>query len=847
MQQASFTAIDNDTRRVDKAGVGAVAEIDSGTRGTYYFDAFEARRESYIGPANGAPQPPPFPEKTDALFTDNFESGNLSAWSGSALDGGDMGVTTQAAITGTYGLQAVIDDNNSLYVVDWRPYEETRYRARFYFDPNSITMASGNAHYLFYALNRDDGIVARLELQYASSTYQVRAAAVNDASAWNTTAWTTISDAPHYLEFDWQAASAAGANDGALIFWVDGTQAGAFTAIDNDTRRVDKVRLGAVAEIDNGTRGTYYFDAFESRRETYIGQASLLSPGRVVVAERRAAGKVLAAPLPAGRPPTQPETASRAGIPGLPLLEPLPGAPAIPLATLGQAVTMTIAYAYDPLYRLARADYGDGTYFAYTYDAVGNRLAEGTAGGTVNASVYDAANRLVSRDGVPYTWDANGNLLSDGVNTYTYNHANRLVSVSGPQSAFSFEYNGQGDRVAQTVNNLTTHYTLDLAGGLTQVLADGPHTYLYGAGRIAQYSATATEYFLGDALGSVRQLADGNGEVALAKSYQPFGETLSSAGDGESAFAFTGEAVDSTGLVYLRARYLDPAQGRFISRDTWEGDDSTPISYNRWLYGFGNPIKFGDPSGYLPLTILDRDPTKGQQGNKDVWANSWNDNERAAVERSAFDVGTALARTINENVNLLEEALHRDLDECDSSSPWPFISPNQAFLLVYHGPVTFMQKPKWQGSVTNRGYFATTQSGNLVWVWKDYTENYAVTHPGWIVHELGHAFEQVLSPQHPWDSPGNTGLPADLIKRRLDPETDPYNEDPFAGFKGGFESWTYSKEITRSEIFADMFLGWVYKTWARNRSGKLTPMARQRSNHMNNHMDDLILKAMRMR
>ncbi len=155
--------------------------------------------------------------------------------------------------------------------------------------------------------------------------------------------------------------------------------------------------------------------------------------------------------------------------------------------------------------------------------------------------------------------------------------------------------------MAQTVNSVTTHYTLDLAGGLTQVLADGEHTYLYGAGRIAQYRATATAYFLGDALGSVRQLADGNGEVALAKSYQPFGETLSSAGDGESAFAFTGEAVDSTGLVYLRARYLDPAQGRFISRDTWDGDDLTPISYNRWLYGFGNPINFSDPSGNNPL------------------------------------------------------------------------------------------------------------------------------------------------------------------------------------------------------------------------------------------------------
>jgi len=60
--------------------------------------------------------------------------------------------------------------------------------------------------------------------------------------------------------------------------------------------------------------------------------------------------------------------------------------------------------------------------------------------------------------------------------------------------------------VSQTVNNVTTNYTLDLASGLTQVLADGTDTYLYGAGRIAQYHAGEADYFLGDALGSVRLL-----------------------------------------------------------------------------------------------------------------------------------------------------------------------------------------------------------------------------------------------------------------------------------------------------------------------------------------------------
>ncbi|MEW6569469.1 MAG: hypothetical protein AB1449_15150, partial [Chloroflexota bacterium] len=79
----------------------------------------------------------------------------------------------------------------------------------------------------------------------------------------------------------------------------------------------------------------------------------------------------------------------------------------------------TISYTYDPLYRLTAADYSDGTYFHYTYDAVGNRLVETTVAGTTPYT-YDDANRLTSVGGVAYAWSDNGNLLFDGTNAYLY-------------------------------------------------------------------------------------------------------------------------------------------------------------------------------------------------------------------------------------------------------------------------------------------------------------------------------------------------------------------------------------------------------------------------------------------
>ena len=207
----------------------------------------------------------------DPLFLDGFESGSFSAWSAAVTDGSSLSVSPTAALKGSFGLQALINDNNSIYVTDNTPNAEPRYRARFYFDPNSIVMADRDSHYLFYGNAAAATPILRVELPNSKGIYQLRAAARNDSNGWVNSAWRTITDASHAIELDWTAASFAGANNGSLAFWIDGISVGSLTGIDNDTRRIDSVQLGAVAEVDAGTRGTYYFDAFESRRASYIG------------------------------------------------------------------------------------------------------------------------------------------------------------------------------------------------------------------------------------------------------------------------------------------------------------------------------------------------------------------------------------------------------------------------------------------------------------------------------------------------------------------------------------------------------------------------------------------------
>lgn len=157
-----------------------------------------------------------------------------------------------------------------------------------------------------------------------------------------------------------------------------------------------------------------------------------------------------------------------------------------------------------------------------------------------------------------YTWSDNGNLLSDGVSTYTYNHANRLATAVEGGTTYTYVYNGLGDRLRQTVSGSPTTYTLDLAAGLTEVLSDGANAYLYGNGRIGEEQAAGWVYHLGDALGSVRQLASPSGAVVMDRSYEPFGEMLNSAGTRTSNFQLTSQPTCPSEGLRLKGTCPDP-------------------------------------------------------------------------------------------------------------------------------------------------------------------------------------------------------------------------------------------------------------------------------------------------
>lgn len=309
------------------------------------------------------------------------------------------------------------------------------------------------------------------------------------------------------------------------------------------------------------------------------------------LAEVKVMGGTLLTPTSLGPTPTSmPTMTPRASATATPIwTPPAPSGPVI------------IDYVYDPLNRLTQANYSTGDYYHYTYDQVGNRLTQDQLAGshhTTDTYVYDTANRILSKNGVNFTWDNNGNLLSDGNYTYTYDPANRLVGYSGQSLNAAFGYNGFGDRLQQTINSQAINYTLDINTGLPNVLADNNRIYTYGIGNLSQANATGTDYFLGDALGSTRQLVNGSSEVGLAESYDPFGNPADMVGSDSSIIGYTGQQSDPSGLIYLRARYYDPLAGRFLTHDSFPGYSDLPQTQNPYVYGLNNPILYTDPSGY---------------------------------------------------------------------------------------------------------------------------------------------------------------------------------------------------------------------------------------------------------
>ncbi len=216
---------------------------------------------------------------------------------------------------------------------------------------------------------------------------------------------------------------------------------------------------------------------------------------------------------------------------------------------------------------------------------------------------------------ISYTYDDNGNLLtqSDGssISSYAYNAENRLVGAAtyagASNAAMTYAYDADGLLTSKTVNGVTTTILMDKNGELPQVVAEVTGsdivTYTYGLDRISQTrSGSGTRFYQYDGQHSVRELTDAAGVVSDTYTYDAFGLLLARTGTTANDYLYAGERFDpNIGFYYLRARYYNPASGRFLTVDPFDGSIFDPPSLHRYLYANADPIDGRDPTGEFTM------------------------------------------------------------------------------------------------------------------------------------------------------------------------------------------------------------------------------------------------------
>ena len=284
------------------------------------------------------------------------------------------------------------------------------------------------------------------------------------------------------------------------------------------------------------------------------------------------------------------------------------------------------------------------------YDAAGNRIRRETEQ-EITTYRYDNCNRLqelrreyknteistAQPQIIRYTYDRQGNMLSEGDKKYSYDSFGRMVRAEIPMehrgasnkpdehAGFNHAAQSTGETFGIQENSSATRefqvqinrydgeglrHEMEENGRLIKFLynedrevvaeetGNGTITrYIRGLGIISSDSEEAKTYYhyVSDEQGSITHVLSEDAEILNHYSYDAFGNIIEKTEKVENRFCYNGEMLDPvTQQYYLRARFYNPVIGRFTQEDTYYGD-----GLNLYQYCQANPVGYVDPSGHI--------------------------------------------------------------------------------------------------------------------------------------------------------------------------------------------------------------------------------------------------------
>ncbi|MBR1454549.1 MAG: CHAP domain-containing protein, partial [Lachnospiraceae bacterium] len=293
-------------------------------------------------------------------------------------------------------------------------------------------------------------------------------------------------------------------------------------------------------------------------------------------------------------------------------------------------------YTYDRLNRMVRSREvtANGLYiYEYSYDINGNLISEDRHRAyELNTNQYTNTRRYeYTKDNkleavysgstllVAYTYDGDG-LITSSLDRDLDLNQNLNINDRTYLNSLTQNQRQLINKVSTTDSILyeLTEYVTDKNQTYTQTLMERDGTgqlstiYTYGNQRINSESYNnLTGLYTYDGRGSVSAVIGGYGDFRASYWYDGLGNVKSQIhgygafGSGKKYYGYNAEQYNPvTGNQNLRARQLNIRRQRFLTEDTYLGNQIDILSINRYIYGNGNPIKYKDPSGFISNVIM---------------------------------------------------------------------------------------------------------------------------------------------------------------------------------------------------------------------------------------------------
>jgi RHS repeat-associated protein len=277
----------------------------------------------------------------------------------------------------------------------------------------------------------------------------------------------------------------------------------------------------------------------------------------------------------------------------------------------------------------------------------------------VTTMTYSPGNRLLSK-----TMNQGDTAQSISQPTLEFDGFDRLKrvinNVEGKEKAVEYKYNGDDLRTQKTIKNAgvevdTTNYLYDRGSVIltTDKQNNLKERYIKGLEYIARTDNNSNyANYLYNGHSDVVQLVNQAPQIDNSYHYDSFGNLLEETESYVNEIRYSGEFYDKeAGMYYLRARFYDPRDRRFVSEDSYWGQANNPLSLNRYTYCHNDPVNFIDPSGHWELgdEKLSEEAQKAIKKLTDSYFDSNNERGRKYAHKAADAIRSNKNNYVGEN------------------------------------------------------------------------------------------------------------------------------------------------------------------------------------------------------